>query len=314
MDAKLKLEHEEEKSHCIYYHLSPSGKYYIGQAVNAQYRWNNGNGYKQSPYLWNAIQKYGWENFKHEILFENLTKWQADVIETYLIDKFNLRNPNIGYNIKGGGAAPEHSNETKLKMKDAKRNVMKRVFQYSLDGQFISEYESVSEASRITGVYSGVISSCCLNNGKTAGGYQWSYKQKKSLQPVSIISALKDENPVYQYTLNGLLIDKYSSTMEAERKTGISQANISACCVNKRNHAGGYIWSHEPIVEFNEIKNFHTQNNSGVNVFTSNHEFIAYYATKREAAKALGVDSSAISKVCNGIYKSTKGYYFEHAS
>ena len=51
-------------------HVSPSKKYYIGitsQAVNK--RWKNGKGYKSSPYFYNAIQKYGWNNFEHNILF-----------------------------------------------------------------------------------------------------------------------------------------------------------------------------------------------------------------------------------------------------
>lgn len=54
----------------------------------------------------------------------------------------------------------------------------KPVLQYSLDGNFIQEFKSVSEASRQTGISHGNITSCC--NGKvyhhTAGGYIWKYK------------------------------------------------------------------------------------------------------------------------------------------
>ena len=36
-------------------------------------RWGiNGNNYKSSPHFYAAIQKYGWDNFEHNILFENL--------------------------------------------------------------------------------------------------------------------------------------------------------------------------------------------------------------------------------------------------
>ena len=41
-------------------------------------RWGvNGRNYKSSPHFYSAIQKYGWDNFEHNILFTNLTKEEA---------------------------------------------------------------------------------------------------------------------------------------------------------------------------------------------------------------------------------------------
>lgn len=54
----------------IYMHTSPSGKHYIGQTkqkINNRFR-SDGSGYKQCRVFYNAIKKYGWNNFKHEIL------------------------------------------------------------------------------------------------------------------------------------------------------------------------------------------------------------------------------------------------------
>lgn len=50
----------------------------------------------------------------------------------------------------------------------------KRVLQFSLDGKLISEYESVSEAMRKTGVCK--ISNVCRGERKQAGGFIWKYK------------------------------------------------------------------------------------------------------------------------------------------
>ena len=49
--------------------------------------------YHLSPRFWSAIQHYGWENFSHEILEDNLTKDQADQKEKYYIKKYDFESP-----------------------------------------------------------------------------------------------------------------------------------------------------------------------------------------------------------------------------
>ena len=78
--------------HCVYTHTSPSGKVYVGQTVNIKKRWGyNGEHYKtkkkdgtfvQHTFA-RAIIKYGWENFIHEIILENISKEEADYAEKY---------------------------------------------------------------------------------------------------------------------------------------------------------------------------------------------------------------------------------------
>ena len=48
---------------------------------------------------------------------------------------------------------------------------------------------------------------------------------------------------VAQYTKKGELIRIWYSQKQASEATGISQANISACCNGKIKTAGGYRWS-----------------------------------------------------------------------
>lgn len=52
----------------------------------------------------------------------------------------------------------------------------KRCYQYTLDGEFINEYPSVSEAKRITGISN--IESVCTGKRNKAGGFYWSYLKK----------------------------------------------------------------------------------------------------------------------------------------
>ncbi|RLA59329.1 MAG: hypothetical protein DRQ78_10755 [Epsilonproteobacteria bacterium] len=55
----------------------------------------------------------------------------------------------------------------------------------------------------------------------------------------------KINQEVHQYTISNMFVASYHSQTEAERVTGISQANISAVCLGKRKKAGGYKWSYK---------------------------------------------------------------------
>ena len=94
-----------DKKHCVYAHINKTnGKMYIGQTCRKpKYRWNNGEGYKYCPYFYKAIQKYGWDNFEHEIVASNLTADEADNFERLLIEKLDTTNPMYGYNLRSGG-------------------------------------------------------------------------------------------------------------------------------------------------------------------------------------------------------------------
>lgn len=91
----------------VYKHTSPSGKVYIGITSRKPHvRWNNGKGYVGNDYFIKAIEKYGWDNFEHEILYENLTKEIAEAKEIELIAMYNSTDRECGYNISSGGCAP----------------------------------------------------------------------------------------------------------------------------------------------------------------------------------------------------------------
>lgn len=106
----------------IYLLTSPSGKHYVGQTSQPiEKRWKHGTGYKSCVALNKAIQKYGWENFTHEILAVCDTGEEADELEKKFIQEYNCIVPN-GYNIdRGGNANKIMGEETKRKISEANR-------------------------------------------------------------------------------------------------------------------------------------------------------------------------------------------------
>lgn len=93
---------------------------YIGQTCNLSERWRcNGKNYINSTKFYNAITKYGWDNFSHEVLYDNLNQEAADIIEKELIKKYD--SINNGYNLKEGGARGALSEESLRKMGDSVR-------------------------------------------------------------------------------------------------------------------------------------------------------------------------------------------------
>lgn len=95
----------------IYKHTCKvNGKSYIGQTSSTDIkndRWQNGAGYKQCTVFYRAIKKYGWDNFTHEIIEDNIeTLAQANEREHYWIMYYHtwIDDPECnGYNSTAGG-------------------------------------------------------------------------------------------------------------------------------------------------------------------------------------------------------------------
>lgn len=111
------------KNYVVYIHRFPNGKIYVGiTKQKPEYRWRNGKHYSNNIYMTNAITKYGWDNIEHIILYNNLTKEQAEQKEIELIKFYKSNIREFGYNIlNGGNASNGMAEETRKKMsKDRK--------------------------------------------------------------------------------------------------------------------------------------------------------------------------------------------------
>lgn len=91
-------------SYTVYVHITPNNKYYVGiTKQDVKERWKNSLGYQTQTLFWRAIQKYGWDNIKHIIVYTGLTHDEACQKEVELIAKYRSNNPKYGYNRTSGG-------------------------------------------------------------------------------------------------------------------------------------------------------------------------------------------------------------------
>ena len=289
----------------IYMHKNKiNGKVYIGQTCTSlEERFGkNGIRYKGSTYFYNAIQKYGWDNFEHIILEDNINDpYTANDKEIYYIRLYNSTDNHYGYNIQNGG-----NEQTKLSIP---------VYQYSLDGKYLSCYNSMSEASRKNNISNGKISDCCNNKRKSAGGYQWSLNKYDNLGNYSCDSSSK---PIYQYSLSGCYIKKYEHLIDAVKEMNLNHGgHISSCCNGNRDTAYGFMWSyekHDKILPAKNIHNIGTEviqydlNGNKINIFDN-----ATLASEQFTEKKLDAYMS-INNCLNRRSKSAYGYMWVYAN
>lgn len=67
---------------------------------------------------------------------------------------------------------------SRLKKVAINNKLRKPIIQYDLNGNFIREYISISEASRQNNISTGNIQSCCKGKYAQAKGYIWRYKSE----------------------------------------------------------------------------------------------------------------------------------------
>lgn len=116
-----------------------------------------------------------------------------------------------------------------------------QVVQLSKNGDFVSQYDSLSEASRATGVLPGVISDCCNGKIHRGGDYVWMHLDDYN-QHGAIITKNPNFKPVVQLTLDGKFMAEYVSLRDAEKQTLTDHTSISNCCRKKGYTANGFKW------------------------------------------------------------------------
>lgn len=219
-----------------------NNKVYIGitqQELNR--RWQNGYGYKEQKYFYNAIKKNGWNNFEHELLFDGLTEEQAKEKEIELIKYYKSNNRKYGYNLSQGGETYKENFKKRIG-KDNPTSRRIRVINPKTK-EIVAIYESQNQASIIMGIKRKGINKNCRGNSKTYMGYIFEYDDCEFEKPKKYEPG---KHPNHKTTKIKCIDDNkiFNSIKEAGEYYNIRSNNI-ACCLCKKSKsktAGGKRW------------------------------------------------------------------------
>ena len=254
MDRKNKL-------FTVYCHtLMLDGRKYVGiTSKKPQKRWDYGNGYF-GTHFGNAIKKYGWKNFKHEILFVNLTKDDACNKEKELIKEWKLQDKKLGFNICDGGEGTsgyvfteddkqkmrlahmgkKHTKEERIKIKNALKEYYKththHFSQESIE-KMRQTKKSQNRVGKLAWNYGKKLSDETKNKLREAN-----LGKKASQETRQKMSDSSKKIKVDMLNKNGEYIMTFNSIKEASMFINSSSGHITECAKGLRNTVKNYKW------------------------------------------------------------------------
>ena len=256
----------------IYRYKSPSSKYYIGQTIDEKRRKvthkNLANKGVNLPF-YNAIRKYGFENFEYTILFtfqsedRERVKVVLNALEKYYISKYK-RGGKILYNVTDGGDGiigdkvtdkiiAYWNGKSEQEMKDWSDKISfsksKSVLQFNLDGTFVKEYTNIYR-SEVENPQE--IMRCVRGEIYTSGGYIWKYKDScKDLLTkegnlkkgyIKLGKSGPPKKPILQYSKEGEFIREWPSASDVQF---VNRKSIVECLSGRNKTAGGFVWKYK---------------------------------------------------------------------
>lgn len=185
----------------------------------------------------------------------------------------------------------------------------KKVYQYTLEGEFVCEWVSASEVGRQLKCTSGLIADCCNAKRNLALGYQWSYQKVNNLG--KIIPKIRKIN---QYTLDKKFVKTWNSATEIKNTLGYHNGKIAECCKREISTYKDFIWIYDDE-NIDDIELFEKKDKRYRKVIqlTEDGEYIATFSTITKAAQETNLERRQIGECCNGKLEMFGGFRWKFA-
>ena len=248
-------------------------KNYIGQVYNRtpKQRWRNGKGYLSKrkdgrfSYFGNAIQKYGWDNFNHKVLFsiecetlEELVFW-LDEWEKYYIEKYD--SFYNGYNGDTGGKNGYIVSETTKKRQsnshkafystEQGKQLKQQISKKGEDNPFYGKKHSGEAKQKISESRKQYVGEKHPNYGKTgeqATFYGKHHTEEFKKRQSEMKKGVRTDSQIQQMKkvicLNTLQV--FHCIADAKQWCGVKNG-ISKCCQGKCKSTGKHPETGEPL-------------------------------------------------------------------
>ena len=331
-----------------------NGKVYIGQSVHIKQRWKNHKkdafwtkGVDYNYPLYQAIRKYGYDNFLFEVV-EECSKEELNDKEKLYIQQYQSFKKKYGYNQTLGGDSQEHAK--KLTKEDVDKIIIR----------LKTSYDSANIICKEFGVGATLIRD--INRGDIYYRENETYPIRPKLYTLQGFYDKKKQdaqaNPSFKPYRPPRLIcpicgheksskaamcnSCYKTTITTDKPEALELARLITKkgfeAVGRQFNVTGKTIAHwckmySMPTHKEEIKNwYYTQANisppekpirrkksdimkrvNQLDIHT--HEIIATFDTPSEAARAISdkADDSHISQVCRGKRKSAYGYFWQYA-
>lgn len=335
------------KKRCLYAIYFPNNTIYIGLTYNFSKRIN------QHLTSKGAVYEYVKNTNIHPIKIKQLTSYmnadKTQIYEQKVIDFFHWLGFTTLNRNKGGSLGQVLSHVTKDECKEialkyktrtdfyrnetsiynyAQRNnfldyvlssfphlkAKKEIEQYSINGDYINTYKSISDAIKQLNIHSasGIIQ-CCQEKQFSSNGFQWKYKNSKKIikKPTT-----KQTKKVYQINNKGKIINLYNSINEAQERTNVNASSIYACCCKKRKRAGKFIWIYEKDYNNFNLNYYLSDENISfiktVYQYTLNGILINEYDNIAMASKQTSISRTAINNCLHNRSNSAGSYMWSY--
>lgn len=315
-----------------------NGKRYVGitKQGSISRRFKNGYGYfKRCPHLGDAIQKYGWDSFKKEVIAYGCSKSEAEALEIELIALGNLTDPKNGYNIKSGGhCGTGISEEGRASMieKNSGLNANKQrpVCVFDCDGNKIGEFPLISFAANHFGIKRGTIINSLRRGNHPCFGMIFKYADevngidKLSQEDLRSYLDRKDMSGANSYnarpvvifdSVSGKRIREFCTLTEAKKEFN---GDIFACLCRRQktfgdNYTARYLSDVGPVGDLPESERYNPKyalpgNRRSVRQYSTEGVFIAEYISAAEASRRTGIGHKNILLAASGGSKTAGGY------
>ena len=167
----------------------------------------------------------------------------------------------------------------------------KAIIALNLDGSFYKEYSSATQASEELNIGKSAINNVLSGRSKSSKGFSWVYKSEYDPKKNYSYNKIHKGTKVYQFDINGKLLNIYPSKKYFEKLEGWSFNGIQSAIKHKTVYHDCY-WSTEDHIDINDFEPYFSYVETSPTGNT-----IGYYREQKEICLKYNINSGTMCNI-----------------